>query len=72
MPQLAAGRYAVQAFHDEAMIGHVKLNVLGLPVSGLGFSNDAPFRFGPPKWQDAAFQHELASDRLKVMVMSDQ
>ena len=40
------GVYAAQAFHDENMNDKVDRNVLGLPTVGIGFSNDAPFRFG--------------------------
>ena len=42
------GIYAAQAFHDEDMDGKIGRNLLGIPTEGLGFSNDARFRFGPP------------------------
>ncbi|MEM7642502.1 MAG: DUF2141 domain-containing protein [Pseudomonadota bacterium] len=49
------GIYAVQAFHDEDSDG--ELNRRGFrPSEGLGFSNDARIRFGPPKFEDAAIQ----------------
>jgi uncharacterized protein (DUF2141 family) len=48
-----AGRYAVQAFHDENHNGKVDRALLGIPREGVGFSNDAPIRFGPPKWAAA-------------------
>ncbi|SPJ25293.1 DUF2141 domain-containing protein [Palleronia abyssalis] len=47
------GIYAVQAYHDEN--SDQKLNRRGLrPFEGLAFSNDAPMRFGPPRFPDAA------------------
>ncbi|MEO6092491.1 MAG: DUF2141 domain-containing protein [Novosphingobium sp.] len=49
------GRYAVQAFHDENGNHRVDRALFGIPREGVAFSNDAPIRFGPPKWADAAF-----------------
>ena len=50
-----AGRYAVQAFHDENRNGKGDRALFGVPKEGVGFSNDAPIRFGPPKWAAASF-----------------
>ncbi len=49
------GMYAAQAFHDEDDNGRLERSFLGLPREGLGFSRDAPMRFGPPAFDDAAF-----------------
>jgi len=49
------GEYAAQAFLDEHDWGEVRRDMLGFPENGIGFSNDAPMRFGPPKWDDARF-----------------
>jgi uncharacterized protein (DUF2141 family) len=49
------GDYAAQAFLDEYDWGEVRRDMLGFPENGIGFSNDAPMRFGPPKWDDAHF-----------------
>lgn len=46
---LAPGAYGVYVYHDEN--GNRKLDtggLLGLPIEGYAFSNDAPVRFGPP------------------------
>ncbi|CAO3441626.1 hypothetical protein [Azospirillum argentinense] len=48
------GTYAVQSFHDENQNLELDRNFLGLPKEGVGFSNDAPMRFGPPRYADAA------------------
>ncbi|MCW2236419.1 DUF2141 domain-containing protein [Azospirillum canadense] len=48
------GTYAVQAFQDENGNEEVDRNFFGLPEEGIGFSNDAPIRFGPPSYADAA------------------
>ena len=50
------GTWAVQAYHDENANEQVDRNLLGIPTEGLGFSNDARFRFGPPRWSDAQFR----------------
>ena len=49
------GRYAAQAFHDENGNGRLDRNFLGLPQEGMGFSNDAKMRMGPPRFADAGF-----------------
>lgn len=51
---IAPGVYAVQAFHDENDNLDLDRTVLGWPKEGMGFSNDAPMRFGPPRFEDAA------------------
>jgi uncharacterized protein (DUF2141 family) len=50
------GIWAVQAFQDENGDGKINRNFLGLPTEGIGFSRNAPFRFGPPDFSDAALQ----------------
>ncbi len=50
------GVYAVQAFHDENDNLDLDRNFLGWPKEGMGFSNDAPMRFGPPRFADAAIE----------------
>ena len=49
-----AGTYAVQAFHDADGDRIVGRNLLGLPTEGIGFGNDAPLRWGPPDFAEAA------------------
>ena len=51
---LPAGRYAVNAFHDENGNGDLDTNVLGIPKEGYGFANDPPANFGPPSFEAAA------------------
>ena len=54
---IPSGVYAVQAFHDED--GDGDLDRRGFrPSEGLGFSRDAPMRFGPPRFRDAALRIE--------------
>ncbi len=49
------GLYAAQAFHDENGNGKLDRSLLGLPEEAMGFSNDAPMRLGPPRFDAASF-----------------
>ncbi|MEP7222331.1 MAG: DUF2141 domain-containing protein [Novosphingobium sp.] len=48
------GVYAVSLLHDENGNGKADM-MLMIPREGFGFSRDAPVRFGPPSFKDAAF-----------------
>ncbi len=49
------GTYAISVFHDKNK--DKKLNTfLGIPTENYGASNNAPSKFGPPKWSDAKFE----------------
>ncbi len=50
------GVYAVQCFLDENDDGKINRSLLGVPTEGIGFSRDAPMRFGPPSFDDAAIR----------------
>lgn len=52
---LPAGEYAITVFHDVDSDGELATGMFGIPSEPYGFSNDAPVRFGPPKWKDAKF-----------------
>ncbi len=60
------GEYAAQAYLDEHDWGEVRRDLLGMPENGIGFSNDAPMRFGPPKWDDARFAVGATPVRVSV------
>ncbi len=64
--EVPPGVWAVQAYQDEDGSGKVTRNFFGIPTEGLGFSNDAPFRFGPPKFADAAFRLEPGGGRIRL------
>lgn len=65
-PDVPSGTYAVQVHLDEDDDGRIGRNFVGIPNEGLGFSNDAPFRFGPPSFSDAAFQLGPAGGRIRL------
>ena len=60
------GTYAVQTFHDANDNFDIDRNLLGLPREGMGFSNDAPMRFGPPQFDDAAIEIDGADLRARL------
>lgn len=51
---LPAGRYAVNAFHDENDNGDLDTNLIDIPSEGYGFANDPNTSFGPAKFDAAA------------------
>lgn len=63
---LPAGRYAVQAFLDENGNGKVDRGFLGIPKEGVGFSNDAKIRLGPPKFADAEFAFDGTGRTIRL------
>lgn len=56
IPDIIPGVYAVQVFHDENDNMDLDRSLLGFPKEGMGFSNDAPMRYGPPRFADAAIE----------------
>jgi uncharacterized protein (DUF2141 family) len=49
------GNYVISVFHDKNK--DKKLNTfLGIPTENYATSNNAPSKFGPPKWKDAKFE----------------
>lgn len=64
--EVPPGTWAAQAYQDEDDIGKIARNFFGLPTVGIGFSNDAPFRFGPPSFADAAFRLEPGGGRIRL------
>ena len=65
VPNVPAGEYAVQAFHDENANGEVDRAMLGIPREGVGFSRNARIGLGPPKWRDAYFVHQGRAEVIR-------
>jgi uncharacterized protein (DUF2141 family) len=53
---LAEGTYALFAFHDEDGDGKVRSNFVGMPTEGVGASNNAKGRMGPPSFKAASIR----------------
>jgi uncharacterized protein (DUF2141 family) len=64
------GTYGISVMHDANNNREVDKNAIGIPQEGVGFSNDAMGRFGPPDFKKVAFevpkQKELVI-RMKYM-----
>jgi uncharacterized protein (DUF2141 family) len=58
------GVYAAQAYQDENDDRTINRNFIGMPTEGMGFSNDAKMRFGPPSFDDAAFSLTAAGGAI--------
>ena len=67
-PGVAPGRYAVSVFHDENANGKMDTNFMGIPREGVGASNNARGHFGPPKFDDAAFQYSGGKLDLAITI----
>ena len=66
IPGVPPGTYAAQAYGDENDNGKIDRTLFGIPTEGLGFSNDARMRFGPPSFADAAFTLGPAGGRIRL------
>lgn len=62
------GEYAIAVYHDENTNGKLDTNFIGIPNEGLGSSNDARGRFGPPKFIDAKFRLNEDQKNLSITV----
>lgn len=61
-----AGSWAVLSYQDENDNGKLDRNVLGIPKEPYAFSRDARGRFGPPSFEDAAF--ELRDEKAVTII----
>lgn len=52
--RLAAGNYALAVYHDENDDNEFDQGILGIPLEGYGFSNNAAVFLGPPDFAAAA------------------
>jgi uncharacterized protein (DUF2141 family) len=63
------GRYAVALLHDENGNGRADRAAMMIPREGFGFSRDAKVRFGPPRFDDAAFNVAPGGNESLVITM---
>ncbi len=54
--EITDGVYAISCYHDEDANGKLNFFMGMYPTEDTGTSNNAPTKFGPPKWQDAKFE----------------
>lgn len=63
---LAPGRYALSAYHDENDNRQLDRGMFGIPKERYGFSQDARGAGGPPEFRDAAFELKDADQHVKL------
>jgi len=62
--------FAIKILHDEDETGQVTKNWTGImPAEGLGFSNGARIRFGPPKFKNAKLNLEDSHNPITIMMI---
>jgi uncharacterized protein (DUF2141 family) len=54
--------------HDEDNDGKMATKWMGQPAEGWGVSNDARGRFGPPSFEDAAFEVVAGGTRIVIQL----
>ena len=65
---LPYGVYAVLVHHDVDGSGVMERHWYGKPKEPTGTSNDAPARFGPPKFKKAKFVFEAPTQTMTIVV----
>lgn len=65
---LPYGTYAVLVHHDLDGSGKMERHWYGKPKEPTGASNDAPAKFGPPKFKHAKFEFDVPSLTLTITV----
>lgn len=68
LPGVDPGTYAISVFHDGNSNGKLDTNFMGMPREGVGASNNAKGRFGPPKFRDASFQYSGGRLVIKITI----
>lgn len=53
---LPPGKYSFKYFHDENKNNKMDNYWIGAPKEGMGFSNNARVKFGPPDFEDTLFE----------------
>ena len=65
---LAPGRYAVSAYHDENNNQKLDRGMFGIPKERYSFSRDARGVAGPPEFRDAAFEVKEGDNRVQLQL----
>lgn len=63
---LCPGTYAISIFHDENNNGKLDKNFIGIPREPYGFSNNPRIRFGPPGFNDCAFEFSPTKTSIRI------
>lgn len=66
---LPVHEYAAFVVHDYNGNGELDTNWLGIPKEGVGASNNAKGRMGPPKYRDAKFELTATGTRQAIKLV---
>jgi len=66
LKDLAAGQYAIAAYHDANDNGKLDQNMMGIPVEATGFSNDALGNMGPPAFESARIDLPQGGSAIRI------
>ena len=66
---IAMGTYAVYVFHDEDNNKKLNTNFIGMPKEGVGVSNNAKGKFGPPKYEEAKFEFNKSGQSITISLL---
>lgn len=69
LPDVPPGEYAIVVVHDENGNNDLDTSWIGIPKEGIGASNNAKGRMGPPKWRDAKFTVTAAGAEQRIDLM---
>jgi uncharacterized protein (DUF2141 family) len=64
--EIPVGRYAISVLHDENDNDKMETDLIGRPKEGYGFSRNARGKFGPPGFDDAAF--DVATEPVEIHI----
>ena len=65
---LPMGTYAITVMHDENKNNELDTNMFGIPEEGIGVSNNALNMFGPPVFNECAFNLNGASAKVEIQL----
>jgi uncharacterized protein (DUF2141 family) len=65
---LPMGTYAITVMHDENKNDKLDTNMFGIPEEGIGVSNNALNMFGPPVFNECAFNLNAASAKVDIQL----
>lgn len=65
---LEPGRYAAAFFHDENANGDFDQGLLGIPLEGYGFTNNARAVFSAPSFDDAALTVQPGTNETRAKI----
>lgn len=60
------GTYAVSVWHDQNDNQKMEQSLIGIPKEGMGVSNDAKGKMGPPKFKDAKFVIDKENKEISI------